>query len=122
MQCAPAERATGNAAREAVGKRRRPRTTCKSHDGAFVPQNSPSIRPILHPHCRSMPAIPSPSNAASRPMAPWTEGLPLADLAADFGTPVYLHPPQTLERAFMAYAAMVGPAVHGSAQVSAPIA
>ncbi len=45
-----------------------------------------------------------------RPMASWTEDLPLAALAEEFGTPLYLHHPPTLERAFAAYAALVGPA------------
>lgn len=42
-------------------------------------------------------------------MAPWTEGLDLRALADEFGTPLYLHHPPTLERAFFAYAAIFGP-------------
>jgi len=46
----------------------------------------------------------------TRPMASWTEALDLRAVADAHGTPLYLHHPPTLARAFAAYAAIVGPA------------
>lgn len=46
----------------------------------------------------------------ARPMASWTEALDLRAVADAHGTPLYLHHPPSLERAFADYAAIVGPA------------
>jgi diaminopimelate decarboxylase len=46
----------------------------------------------------------------ARPMATWTQALDLRAIAREHGTPLYLHHPPTLRRAFDAYAAIVGPA------------
>ncbi len=45
---------------------------------------------------------------ACRPMAEWTDALDLRAIASEHPTPLYLHHPQTLLRAFDAYAAVVG--------------
>lgn len=52
----------------------------------------------------------STARVAARPMAAWTEALDLRALAQQHGTPLYLHHPATLRRAFDAYAAIVGAA------------
>jgi diaminopimelate decarboxylase len=51
-----------------------------------------------------------PAAGGSRPMPAWTETLDLRSIAAAHATPLYLHDPATLGRAFDAYAALVGPA------------
>lgn len=58
------------------------------------------------------PANPAPAldPRLARPMASWTEALDLRAIADAHGTPLYLHHPATLQRAFAAYAAIVGPA------------
>jgi diaminopimelate decarboxylase len=51
---------------------------------------------------------PTPHPPDTRPMASWTEALDVRAIAAAHGTPLYLHHPATLLRAFDAYAALVG--------------